>query len=150
MQQVTSSFVYQLIDDLALYNLNSCMFNGYQIGKNLYSSLLSLLNLDFWDTFMGLAIALHRAPYTYNQCLELKTTRDELLERVQWASFKDPVNSAINYGLNLGLNGVDIYQEVATAYDKSVQGDWEGLGRYMGKVVADVIGKNPLAETWSH
>ena len=94
------------------------MFNGYQIVKSLYSSLLSLLKLNFWDTFMGLAIALHRAPYTYNQCLELRTTRDELLERVQWASFKDPVNSAINYGVNLGLNGVDIYQEVVTAYNK--------------------------------
>ena len=99
---------------------------------------------------MGIAIALHRTPYTFNQCLELRTTRDELLDRVQWATFKDPVNSAVNYGLNLGLNGVDIYQEVATAYNKWEQGDWEGLGRYIGKVVADVIGKNPLAETWSH
>ena len=147
---MTSSFVYQLIDDLALYNLNSCLFNGYQIGLSLYSSLASLLSLNLWDTFLGLSVALHRAPYTYNQCLELTATRDELLERVLWASFQDPVTSAINYGLNLALNGVDIYQEVATAYNRAAQGDWEGLGRYMGKVVADVVGKSPLAETWSH
>ncbi len=60
------------------------------------------------------------------------------------------MTSGINYGLNLALNGVDIYQEIATAYNKWALGDWEGLGRYIGKVVADVIGKNPLAETWSH
>lgn len=147
---MTSSFVYQLIDDLALYNLNSCLFNGYQIGLSLYSSLTSLLTLDLWDTFLGLSVALHRTPYTYTSCLALTATKEELLERVHWASFTDPVTSALNYGLNLALNGVDIYQEAATAYERAAQGDWQGVGRYLGKVVADVVGKSPMAETWSH
>ena len=29
-------------------------------------------------------------------------------------------------------------------------GDWEGVGRYTAKIIADVVGKSPIAETWTH
>ena len=32
----------------------------------------------------------------------------------------------------------------------ATEGEWEGVGRYVAKIIADVIGKSPIAETWTH
>ena len=82
----------------------------------MYSAISSVFDLEIGDFIMHLSTAIHRGPYTYRQCIKLKTTGDELQERLKWLTLRDPATSGINLGLNLGLNAVDIYQELSNAY----------------------------------
>jgi len=49
------------------------------------------------------------------------------------------------------FNGVDIYQEGIAVLIGYFFSDWAIMGRYMGKITADILGKNALrSESWSY
>ena len=51
--------------------------------------------------------------------------------------------------LNVLLNFIDIYLEAVHAMSDLQKGDYNSLGVYTGKIVADVFLKNPLTKDWT-
>ena len=108
MQIFTSSFIYQVLDDLALYNLNDCMYQTYEVSSALFSSLNGLFGFRLTNATLEFGEALHRTPVALNLCLKLVDTKDDNVQMVEMIQFKDTKKSLIWFGLNLLFNGVDI------------------------------------------
>lgn len=64
-----------------------------------------------------------------------------------WVNASDSIWS---YFLNLVFNGVDIYAEAVVIYQSYMGSNWEQLGTYLGKVLADVYFNNPTNIQWSY
>ena len=66
-----------------------------------------------------------------------------------WITFENKVESFVNYSLNLILNGADIIEELTKLDDYIKEKDYNNVGTYIGKIVADITLKNPLRNSWS-
>jgi hypothetical protein len=141
------------VKELVLYNLNDCLFYGYSAGVSVAHAGESFFSLEIWDGVLHLFTALHKAPVVLKECVY--GLKDEMLNDLtnmgKQLSFSDPLDSILALGGNAIFNGADIEIEITTIYKEAVENrDYAQTARYMAKVIADVIGKNPMRDSWNY
>lgn len=151
MVTVVTSFLYQLLNDGLLYNLDDCSFYLFEVFDYLYDAvLLFTKSADVWGASKAIVTAFHIGPVAYKKCSILYndyTGAIDAYNNVIWASWTDTL---INSAELIGLNAVDIYYELLTLGIAYQFGDYSTVGAYAGKITSDLFLKSPLMENWSY
>jgi hypothetical protein len=150
MQEVASYFVYQLVNELALFNLNECVYFGWQvIGEHFPRVFTEAFDGHFWNATLQLFYMSHKAPSALRSCILLNTTLTDLNNTKNNILFKDWKKSAIALGTNLLFNMADIYTESVNLVQGVRDSRWDDVGRNLAKLLTDIVVKNPLDESWN-
>lgn len=109
LKTLFSNLVFQLVNEVALYNVNDCVYYGYSMVDHIVEMFQLFFLLKIWEGFLQIFYIIHKTPVAINQCLTLYDTYNDAMNIYRWIIFKDWLDTLLSYLMNVGLNGVDIY-----------------------------------------
>ncbi|TNV76316.1 hypothetical protein FGO68_gene793 [Halteria grandinella] len=145
VRAATLSFV-QLLYEIALIDCIDCINYALTIYDHLYDTVVNLINLDFLQSFHSVALAVHKSPVVYRECLQVYNDTDRFMST--FTDFSLPVFAA-QMGMNLALNFIDIYIEAGNGIEAMQTGNYSEFGIQMGKITSDLFVKNPMTKDWT-
>lgn len=146
LDAVQASFTSTLYE-VALLDTFDCVNAGLAIYDNLYGSFNALLTLNFVNALVEVGLAVHKSALVYKTCYQVYTDLGRFL--TLYTRIQVPAVFAADLALNSVLNFIDIYMEVVAAVTGMQADDYAKMGIYTGKILSDVVLKNPTDVDWT-
>ena len=116
--------MYQLVNELVLFNMNECLFFGYSAASNVVQALDSFTSWRFFNASLEVMTFVHKAPVAISSCMALTDTYGDLYNMYRWWTWQDAVESLAAITANAILNTGDIFMELQVLEEAFVRGDF--------------------------
>jgi len=146
-------FFYQLLNDIALYNIQDCTFWAFDTLTDFLNGILLLLEENKpLDGLLSIAYSVHKAPITLFSCSTLYddyTVVDRLVNATS-TKYDEQGEYIVILFWNVVFNAADIFYETKVFFEAYDEKRWAAIGINAAKIISDIFFKSPVSPSWNY
>ncbi|CDW81141.1 UNKNOWN [Stylonychia lemnae] len=120
------------------------------MGDDIRQAIQYFMNLQIFLGIEKLFVIVHKSPYTWSQCLQVKESWTELQNSYRWITFYNVADAIVSYASNLFFNAADIGEEIYWILIYYVFEDYEGIGKMIAKLTSDIFINSPFRNSFNY